>query len=83
MRSWSIADTPYPKKTHRLPTILSQAEVAQIARVRLSTNVSRRNNNRIARGRESSSLNDLVQVQMKDKFMELVSGCQLRRNLRA
>jgi integrase len=29
-RSWSIADTPYPKKTHRLPTILSQEEVAQL-----------------------------------------------------
>jgi integrase/recombinase XerD len=27
---WSIADTPYPKKTHRLPTILSQEEVAQL-----------------------------------------------------
>ena len=29
-RQWSIADTPYPKKTHRLPTILSQEEVAQL-----------------------------------------------------
>ena len=29
-RRWSIADTPYPKKTHRLPTILSQEEVAQL-----------------------------------------------------
>lgn len=29
-RSWSITDTPYPKKTHRLPTILSQEEVAQL-----------------------------------------------------
>jgi len=29
-RNWSIADTPYPKRTHRLPTILSQEEVAQI-----------------------------------------------------
>jgi site-specific recombinase XerD len=29
-RHWSIADTPYPKKTHRLPTILSQEEVAQL-----------------------------------------------------
>jgi integrase/recombinase XerD len=29
-RAWSIADTPYPKKTHRLPTILSQEEVAQL-----------------------------------------------------
>ena len=27
-RPWSIADTPYPKKAHRLPTILSQEEVA-------------------------------------------------------
>ena len=26
-RSWSIADTPYPKKRYRLPTILSQEEV--------------------------------------------------------
>ena len=29
-KAWSIADTPYPKKTHRLPTILSQEEVAQL-----------------------------------------------------
>jgi integrase/recombinase XerD len=29
-RPWSIADTPYPKKRHRLPTILSQEEVAQL-----------------------------------------------------
>jgi site-specific recombinase XerD len=29
-RPWSISDTPYPKKTHRLPTILSQEEVAQL-----------------------------------------------------
>jgi len=29
-KSWSIADTPYPKKAHRLPTILSQEEVAQL-----------------------------------------------------
>src|SRR5215467_14052976 len=29
-RRWSMADTPYPKKTHRLPTILSQEEVAQL-----------------------------------------------------
>jgi integrase/recombinase XerD len=29
-RPWSIADTPYPKKVHRLPTILSQEEVAQL-----------------------------------------------------
>ena len=29
-RPWSIADTPYPKKTHRLPTILSQEEVTQL-----------------------------------------------------
>ena len=29
-RHWSIADTPYPKKTYRLPTILSQEEVAQL-----------------------------------------------------
>jgi hypothetical protein len=29
-RHWSIADTPYPKKAHRLPTILSQEEVAQL-----------------------------------------------------
>src|SRR5215469_5297572 len=29
-RPWSIADTPYPKKTHRLPTILSREEVAQL-----------------------------------------------------
>jgi integrase/recombinase XerD len=29
-RSWSVAETPYPKKRHRLPTILSQQEVAQL-----------------------------------------------------
>src|SRR2546430_8093138 len=28
-RAWSLADTPYPRKTHSLPTILSQEEVAQ------------------------------------------------------
>ena len=29
-KPWSIADTPYPKKRHRLPTILSQEEVGQL-----------------------------------------------------
>ncbi|MGC0777441.1 MAG: site-specific integrase [Candidatus Acidiferrum sp.] len=29
-RAWSIADTPYPKGSHRLPAILSQEEVAQL-----------------------------------------------------
>ena len=29
-KSWSVADTPYPKKTYRLPTILSREEVAQL-----------------------------------------------------
>ena len=29
-RRWSIADTPYPKKRYRLPTILSQEEVTQL-----------------------------------------------------
>ena len=29
-KPWSIADTPYPKKVHRLPTILSQEEVGQL-----------------------------------------------------
>ena len=29
-KSWSIAETPYPKKTRRLPTILSQEEVEQL-----------------------------------------------------
>src|SRR5262245_15767446 len=28
-RAWSITDTPYPKKDHRLPAILSQQEVAR------------------------------------------------------
>jgi site-specific recombinase XerD len=28
--SWSIADTRYPKKVHRLPTILNQEELAQL-----------------------------------------------------
>ena len=29
-RAWSVADTPYPKRSHRLPAILSQGEVAQL-----------------------------------------------------
>src|SRR5438552_13302926 len=29
-KPWSIADTPYPKKARRLPTILSQEEVARL-----------------------------------------------------
>ena len=29
-KAWSIAETPYPKKSHRLPTILSQEEAAQL-----------------------------------------------------
>ena len=29
-KSWSIAETPYPKKNHRLPAILSQEEVARL-----------------------------------------------------
>jgi integrase/recombinase XerD len=29
-RTWSIADTPYPKGAHRLLAILSQEEVAQL-----------------------------------------------------
>jgi integrase/recombinase XerD len=29
-RAWNIAETPYPKKDHRLPAILSQQEVAQL-----------------------------------------------------
>jgi integrase/recombinase XerD len=29
-KAWSIAETPYPKKQHRLPTILSQEEVARL-----------------------------------------------------
>src|SRR5215470_3228714 len=29
-KAWSIAETPYPRKTHRLPTILSQEEVARL-----------------------------------------------------
>src|SRR5881409_948020 len=29
-KAWSIAETPYPKKDHRLPAILSQEEVAQL-----------------------------------------------------
>jgi site-specific recombinase XerD len=31
-RTWSLADTPYPKKTRHLPTILSREEVAQLLR---------------------------------------------------
>ena len=29
-KAWSIAETPYPKRAHRLPAILSQQEVAQL-----------------------------------------------------
>ena len=29
-RAWSVADTPYPKRSQRLPVILSQEEVAQL-----------------------------------------------------
>jgi integrase/recombinase XerD len=29
-KAWSIAETPYPKKRHRLPAILSQEEVARL-----------------------------------------------------
>jgi integrase/recombinase XerD len=29
-KAWSIAETPYPKRTHRLPTIVSQEEVARL-----------------------------------------------------
>jgi integrase/recombinase XerD len=29
-KAWSLAETPYPKNSHRLPTILSQEEVAQL-----------------------------------------------------
>jgi integrase/recombinase XerD len=29
-KAWSLADTPYPKKTRHLPTILSRGEVAQL-----------------------------------------------------
>jgi integrase/recombinase XerD len=29
-KTWSIAETPYPKKNHRLPAILSQEEVARL-----------------------------------------------------
>lgn len=29
-RPWSVAETPYPKKRFQLPTVLSQAEVAQL-----------------------------------------------------
>ncbi|HEY6274266.1 MAG TPA: site-specific integrase [Terriglobales bacterium] len=29
-KAWSVADTPYPKRRNRLPTILSQEEVAQL-----------------------------------------------------
>jgi integrase/recombinase XerD len=29
-KAWSVAETPYPKKAHRISTILSQEEVAQL-----------------------------------------------------
>ena len=33
-RSWSVAETPYPKKLLHLPQVLSQAEVAQLIELR-------------------------------------------------
>jgi site-specific recombinase XerD len=35
-RPWSIAETPYPKKSHRLPAILSQEEVARLIEAALT-----------------------------------------------
>ncbi len=35
-RAWSVVDTPYPKKDHRLPEILSQEEVAQLIEAALT-----------------------------------------------
>ena len=29
-KAWSVAETPYPKKSHRLPAILSQEDVARL-----------------------------------------------------
>ena len=29
-KSWSVTETPYPKRDHRLPAILSQEEVARL-----------------------------------------------------
>jgi len=29
-KSWSLSETPYPKKTHRLPTVLSPVEVTRL-----------------------------------------------------
>jgi integrase/recombinase XerD len=29
-KAWSVAETPYPRKSHRLPAILSQEEVARL-----------------------------------------------------
>ena len=29
-KAWSVSETPYPKNTHRLPTILSRKEVGQL-----------------------------------------------------
>src|SRR3981081_277007 len=29
-KAWSVAETPYPKKNHRLPAVLSQEEVARL-----------------------------------------------------
>ena len=29
-KPWSVAETPYPKKVFRLPTVLSQDEVARL-----------------------------------------------------
>ena len=29
-KNWNVAETPYPRRAHRLPTVLSQEEVAQL-----------------------------------------------------
>jgi len=29
-KAWSVAETPYPKKSYRLPVILAQEEVARL-----------------------------------------------------
>jgi site-specific recombinase XerD len=40
-RAWNIAETPYPKKDHRLPAILSQEEVAQLIAAASTPSIAR------------------------------------------
>jgi site-specific recombinase XerD len=55
-KAWSVAETPYPKKNHHLPVVLSQEEVARLidaAGTPLLRQNSIRTGNRAIRWRDS------------------------------